>query len=81
MLNGALPTNAHPSTSGSPSAQAPGKVSIHVDEERDPIVLPREMVDAPRAHDQIPRQPDQRCPIGRGGGRPFAAGLLSREPQ
>eukprot|EP00969_Alexandrium_andersonii_P221561 9785889-Alexandrium_andersonii.AAC.1 len=81
MLNGVLSTNAHPSAGGSPSVQAPGKVTVHVDAERDPIVLPREVVDAPRAPDQIPGQPDQSCPIGRGGGRHFAAELLSREPQ
>eukprot|EP00969_Alexandrium_andersonii_P225928 9976660-Alexandrium_andersonii.AAC.1 len=63
MLNGAQPSHAHPSASGSPSAQAPSNVGSHIRAEGDPIVLPREVVDAPQAHDQVARQPDQGRPL------------------
>eukprot|EP00969_Alexandrium_andersonii_P335948 14848484-Alexandrium_andersonii.AAC.1 len=46
-----------------------------------PVVLPREVVDGPRAHDQVARQPVRSCPIRGGGGRRLLAELLSREPQ
>eukprot|EP00969_Alexandrium_andersonii_P310142 13705223-Alexandrium_andersonii.AAC.1 len=39
------------------------------------------MVDAPRAHDQVPDQPDQHCPIRGSGGRHPPAALLSCERQ
>eukprot|EP00969_Alexandrium_andersonii_P193434 8543206-Alexandrium_andersonii.AAC.1 len=39
------------------------------------------MVDAPRARDQIPRQPDQRRPVRGGWVCHSPAELLRREPQ
>eukprot|EP00969_Alexandrium_andersonii_P219605 9698357-Alexandrium_andersonii.AAC.1 len=63
MLNGVQSPNAHPSAGGSPSAQAPREVHVHIRAEGDPIVLPREVVDTPQAHDHAPRQPAQRCPV------------------
>eukprot|EP00969_Alexandrium_andersonii_P259387 11469685-Alexandrium_andersonii.AAC.1 len=63
MLNGMCAADAHPSTRGAPSVPAPSKVGVHVDSEGNPFVLPRKMVDAPWMHDQVPRQPDQRCPV------------------
>eukprot|EP00969_Alexandrium_andersonii_P342766 15151884-Alexandrium_andersonii.AAC.1 len=62
MLNGMCASDARPSTRGAPSAQAPGEVGVHVDPEGNPFVLPRKLVDAPRARNQVPRQPDQRRP-------------------
>eukprot|EP00969_Alexandrium_andersonii_P281145 12429858-Alexandrium_andersonii.AAC.1 len=59
--------NAHPPACGTPGMQAPGKVSVHINSQGDPVVLPRKTVDAPWAHDQAPRQPGQRRPV-RGGG-------------
>eukprot|EP00969_Alexandrium_andersonii_P167770 7417202-Alexandrium_andersonii.AAC.1 len=47
--------------------QAPREVGVHVNPEGNPFVLPREMVDAARARDQVPRQPDQRRPSCRRG--------------
>eukprot|EP00969_Alexandrium_andersonii_P254183 11234199-Alexandrium_andersonii.AAC.1 len=41
--------------------------SLHV--EGSPLVLPREVVDAPRAHDQVASQSDQCCPVCCGGAR------------
>eukprot|EP00969_Alexandrium_andersonii_P086285 3803953-Alexandrium_andersonii.AAC.1 len=67
MLDGVCATDAHPSARGAPSTQAPSEVSAHVNSEGGPFVLPREVVDAPRANDQVTGQPDQRRPI-RGGG-------------
>eukprot|EP00969_Alexandrium_andersonii_P000394 17415-Alexandrium_andersonii.AAC.1 len=81
MLNGVRAPNARPSACGAPSMRAPGKVRAHIHSERDPFVLPREVVDALWAHDQVPIQPDQHRPIRGGGVRHFAAELLSREPQ
>eukprot|EP00969_Alexandrium_andersonii_P347014 15341881-Alexandrium_andersonii.AAC.1 len=81
MLNGTLSPNAHPSASGPPSAQTPREERVHARAEGGPIVLPREAVDAPRAHDQVERQPDQSCPVRGGRGRHSPAELLSREPQ
>eukprot|EP00969_Alexandrium_andersonii_P103701 4575912-Alexandrium_andersonii.AAC.1 len=63
MLNGAQPPNAHPPARGSSSVEAPSKVRVHIHAEADPIVLPREVVDTPRAHGQTSRQPDQRRPV------------------
>eukprot|EP00969_Alexandrium_andersonii_P208977 9229413-Alexandrium_andersonii.AAC.1 len=81
MRNGAQAPNAHPSACGSPSTQTPREIRVHIHAKRDPVVPPREVVDAPRAHDQPPSQPDQRCPVLGGGVRHFAAEFLSREPQ
>eukprot|EP00969_Alexandrium_andersonii_P040481 1775102-Alexandrium_andersonii.AAC.1 len=81
MLDGVLPARAHSSACGPPSQQAPGKVRVNVRAESGPLVLPREVVDAPWADDQVPDQPDKRCPIGGGGGRHPPAALLSCEPQ
>eukprot|EP00969_Alexandrium_andersonii_P365026 15465324-Alexandrium_andersonii.AAC.1 len=39
------------------------------------------MVDAPRAHDQVPRQPRQRRPVRGGGVCHSPTELLCREPQ
>eukprot|EP00969_Alexandrium_andersonii_P343161 15168556-Alexandrium_andersonii.AAC.1 len=81
MLDGAHAPNTHPSARGSPSTQTPREIRVHVHAERDPVVLPREVVDAPRAHDQAQGQSDQRCPVRGGGVRHLAAEFLSREPQ
>eukprot|EP00969_Alexandrium_andersonii_P360934 15456474-Alexandrium_andersonii.AAC.1 len=59
--------DAHPSACGTPSVQAPSEIGAHVNSEGNPFVLPRKRVDAPRAHDQVPRQPDQRRPVCGGG--------------
>eukprot|EP00969_Alexandrium_andersonii_P240356 10610494-Alexandrium_andersonii.AAC.1 len=61
--------------------QTPSKVCIHVHSEGSPFVLPREVVDAPRAHDQVPGQSDQRRLIRGGGARHSPAEFLSRKPQ
>eukprot|EP00969_Alexandrium_andersonii_P171563 7583436-Alexandrium_andersonii.AAC.1 len=59
--------DAHPSARGTPSAQAPSEIGANVHSEGNPFVLPRTMVDAPRAHNQVPRQSDQRRPVCGGG--------------
>eukprot|EP00969_Alexandrium_andersonii_P253034 11183524-Alexandrium_andersonii.AAC.1 len=41
-------THTPPPTRRAPRAQAPCEVGVHVDTERNPFVLPREVVDAPR---------------------------------
>eukprot|EP00969_Alexandrium_andersonii_P182357 8057696-Alexandrium_andersonii.AAC.1 len=66
MLDGTHAPNAHPSACGAASMQTPSKARMHINAERNPLVLPREVGDAPRALDQVPGQPDQRGPI-RGG--------------
>eukprot|EP00969_Alexandrium_andersonii_P023194 1013809-Alexandrium_andersonii.AAC.1 len=63
MLDGTRASDAHPSARGAPSLQAPNEVGVHIHAEGNPCVLPRKMVDAPRAHDQVPRQPDQGRPV------------------
>eukprot|EP00969_Alexandrium_andersonii_P225332 9952283-Alexandrium_andersonii.AAC.1 len=80
LLNGVQAPKAHPSANGAPSTQMPGEIRVHTHAERDPIVLPRKVVDVPRAHDQIPRQADQRRPI-RGRRVRIEAELLNREPR
>eukprot|EP00969_Alexandrium_andersonii_P336514 14875280-Alexandrium_andersonii.AAC.1 len=62
MLNGVCAAHAHPSARGAPRAQAPGEVRVHVNAEASSFVLPREVVDAAGARDQVPSQPDQRRP-------------------
>eukprot|EP00969_Alexandrium_andersonii_P087641 3866725-Alexandrium_andersonii.AAC.1 len=81
MLNGAHAPKAHPSACGTPSMQTPREVRVHIHVKRDPVVLPREVVDTPRAHDQVPSQSGQRRPVCGGGVRHFAAEFLSREPR
>eukprot|EP00969_Alexandrium_andersonii_P151589 6701742-Alexandrium_andersonii.AAC.1 len=61
--------------------QTPSKVRIHIHSEGNPFVLPWEVVDAPRAHDQVPSQSDQRRPVRGGGARHSPAEFLSRKPQ
>eukprot|EP00969_Alexandrium_andersonii_P030163 1315147-Alexandrium_andersonii.AAC.1 len=80
MLDGAQSAHAHSTARGPPSQETPGKVRADRRAESGPLVLPRKMVNAPRARDQVPDQPDQRCPIRGSRGRHPAA-LLSREPQ
>eukprot|EP00969_Alexandrium_andersonii_P081588 3596511-Alexandrium_andersonii.AAC.1 len=63
MLDGMCAPDAHPSTCGTPSVQTPSEISVHMHSQGNPFVLPREMVNAPRAHDQVARQPDQRRPV------------------
>eukprot|EP00969_Alexandrium_andersonii_P081178 3579165-Alexandrium_andersonii.AAC.1 len=67
MLNGTRAANAQPPARGPPSAQAPSKVGVHIYSKGDPLVLPQEVVDSPRARNQVTRQSDQRRPV-RGGG-------------
>eukprot|EP00969_Alexandrium_andersonii_P030196 1316763-Alexandrium_andersonii.AAC.1 len=62
MLDGVHAPHAHPPASGPPGKEAPGEVRVDVSVESRPIVLPREMVDAPRARDQVSNQPDERGP-------------------
>eukprot|EP00969_Alexandrium_andersonii_P009709 423906-Alexandrium_andersonii.AAC.1 len=81
MLDGVQSTRAHPTARGPPSQQAPVKVRVDVRAESGPFVLPRKMADAPRACDQVPDQPDQRCPFRGSGGRHPPAALLSCQPQ
>eukprot|EP00969_Alexandrium_andersonii_P347574 15367800-Alexandrium_andersonii.AAC.1 len=69
MLNGVQSSHAHPSAGESPSVQTPSKVRVRIRAEGGPILLPREVVDAPRAHDQVAHQPDQSCPVRGGRGR------------
>eukprot|EP00969_Alexandrium_andersonii_P025825 1127735-Alexandrium_andersonii.AAC.1 len=63
MLDGALPAHAHSPASGTPGQQTSGKVRAHARSGSSPLVLPREVVDAPRARNQVPDQPDERGPI------------------
>eukprot|EP00969_Alexandrium_andersonii_P121347 5364041-Alexandrium_andersonii.AAC.1 len=62
MLDGTCAPDAHPSACGTPSVHTPSKVRAHINSQGNPFVPPRRMVDAPRAHDQVARQPDQRRP-------------------
>eukprot|EP00969_Alexandrium_andersonii_P182234 8052890-Alexandrium_andersonii.AAC.1 len=62
MFDGVRAANAHLSACGTPGTQAPSKACAHVHAEGSPLVLPREVVDAPQAHDQVASQSDQRCP-------------------
>eukprot|EP00969_Alexandrium_andersonii_P087979 3881336-Alexandrium_andersonii.AAC.1 len=62
MLDGVCAAHARPPTRGAPRMQAPREVGVHVDTEGSPFVSPREVVDAARTRDQVPRQPDQRRP-------------------
>eukprot|EP00969_Alexandrium_andersonii_P129825 5738782-Alexandrium_andersonii.AAC.1 len=64
MLDGALPAHAHSPARRPPSQQTPSEVGVNVRAESGPLVLPREMVDAPWADNQVADQPDQRRPIG-----------------
>eukprot|EP00969_Alexandrium_andersonii_P011289 490841-Alexandrium_andersonii.AAC.1 len=66
---GTADTHTHTTARGSPSVQAPSKVRVHVRPETSPFVLPREVVDAPGARNQVAGQPDQRRPIRRGRAR------------
>eukprot|EP00969_Alexandrium_andersonii_P133029 5882594-Alexandrium_andersonii.AAC.1 len=63
MLDGALPAHARPPARGAPGSQTSGKVCVHIRAESGPVVLPREVGDAPRARNQVPDQPDKRGPI------------------
>eukprot|EP00969_Alexandrium_andersonii_P060499 2663443-Alexandrium_andersonii.AAC.1 len=63
MLDGTHAPQAHSPARGPPGKQAPREVSIDVSAESRPIVLPWEVVDAPRAHDQVANQPDECCPV------------------
>eukprot|EP00969_Alexandrium_andersonii_P218667 9658529-Alexandrium_andersonii.AAC.1 len=63
MLDGVLSARAHPPASGTPGQQTPGKVRAHIRAESSPLALPREVVDAPRARNQVPDQPGERGPI------------------
>eukprot|EP00975_Prorocentrum_lima_P034588 7270953-Prorocentrum_lima.AAC.1 len=81
MLDGVHPTHAQPPARGPPGMQAPGEVGVHVSTESRPLVLPREVVDAPRAHNQVTDQPDECCPVCGGGGRHPSTALLSCEAQ
>eukprot|EP00969_Alexandrium_andersonii_P234456 10351378-Alexandrium_andersonii.AAC.1 len=62
MLDGVQTAHAHSPASGPPGRGTPSEVRIHVSAESGPIALPREAVDAPRAHGQVANQPDQSCP-------------------
>eukprot|EP00969_Alexandrium_andersonii_P228666 10099804-Alexandrium_andersonii.AAC.1 len=63
MLDGVRTAHAHSPASGHPGQEAPSEVRIDVCAESGPIVLPREVVDAPRAHDQVTDHPDKRRPV------------------
>eukprot|EP00969_Alexandrium_andersonii_P268768 11878405-Alexandrium_andersonii.AAC.1 len=62
MLDGVGTAHTHTTARGPPSVQTPGKVRVHVHPEASPLVLPREVVDAPGVRDQVAGQPDQRRP-------------------
>eukprot|EP00969_Alexandrium_andersonii_P308730 13645390-Alexandrium_andersonii.AAC.1 len=62
MLDGVHAPHAHSPASGPSGKATSGKVRVDISAESRPVVLPREMVDAPRAHDQVPDQPDECCP-------------------
>eukprot|EP00969_Alexandrium_andersonii_P254022 11227228-Alexandrium_andersonii.AAC.1 len=81
MLDGVHAPRAHSPADGLPGQEAAREVSVDVSGESGPTVLPREVVDAPRAYGQVADQSDQRCPVsGRRGRHPTAA-LLSSKPQ
>eukprot|EP00969_Alexandrium_andersonii_P300301 13276503-Alexandrium_andersonii.AAC.1 len=67
MLGGARAPDAHPSACGTPSVQTPSEINARINSHLGPLRPAKEMVGAPRAHDQVTRQPDQRRPV-RGGG-------------
>eukprot|EP00969_Alexandrium_andersonii_P164330 7263292-Alexandrium_andersonii.AAC.1 len=63
MLNGALAARARPPARGPPGQQAPGEVRVDVRAESGALILPRKMVQAPGADNQVANQSDKRCPI------------------
>eukprot|EP00969_Alexandrium_andersonii_P151838 6714146-Alexandrium_andersonii.AAC.1 len=80
MLDDAHAPHAHSTARGPPGQETPSEVRVDVCAECGPVVLPREAVDAPRAHDQATDQPDERCPIHSGRGRHPPTALLSCKP-
>eukprot|EP00969_Alexandrium_andersonii_P140507 6215339-Alexandrium_andersonii.AAC.1 len=63
MLDGVHSPHAHSPARGPPGKKTPREVCVDVSAESRPIVLPREVVDAPRAQDQVSDQPDECCPV------------------
>eukprot|EP00969_Alexandrium_andersonii_P323087 14275529-Alexandrium_andersonii.AAC.1 len=63
MLDGVHAPHAHSPAREPPGKKAPSEVRVNVSAESRPVVLPREVVDTTRARDQVPDQPDERCPV------------------
>eukprot|EP00975_Prorocentrum_lima_P004005 871057-Prorocentrum_lima.AAC.1 len=61
-------THAHSPACRPPGKQASGEVRVYVSAESRPFVLPREVVDAPRAHGKVTNQPNERRPVCGGRG-------------